>query len=304
MSGALLIGGAGFLGRNLQDALEARGCRTVVADPAVSTPSSERMALSLSDTEALERVLRADDGLDVVVHLASGLLPASDEAAFEREQQRVNRPSVDLIAACARLRRRFVLFSSGGTVYGDGGDEPIPENRPPMPKSRYGRSKVLLEQAVLHAHEHEGLDYLILRPSNPYGRYQRIDASQGLVAVAIGRAMSGQVLEIWGDGRAVRDYVDVRDLVAAVVDLILARVPNRTLNLSSGVGHSIDEVLGIVEHAVGRRITRIHKPPRSSDVRSVVLDPSALARLVAWAPRGLEQGVREFCDHLRAAPRA
>ncbi len=303
MKGALLIGGAGFLGRNLQEALEDGGYRTLVADPSVDPSTRRHVAVSLSQTDRLERLLREDTALDVVVHLASGMLPASDEAAFEREQDQVIRPSLDLIAMCARLRRRFVLFSSGGTVYGDGGGTPIPESRALSPKSRYGASKVLLEQAVLRAHERDGLDYLILRPSNPYGRHQRPEGAQGLIAVAIGKALSGRPLEIWGDGSAVRDYVDVRDLTAAMIDLLRTAVVQRTLNLSSGVGHSIEAVLGLVERAVGRPIARIHQAPRAGDVQSVVLDPSALAGLVAWSPRGLEQGIGEFCAEVRAATR-
>jgi UDP-glucose 4-epimerase len=298
MRGALLVGGAGFLGRNIVDALSQRGRRAVIADPAVTSTSTLAHPFRLSDAGRLVGLLEQDDGLEAVVHLASCLLPSSDDAAFALEMERVVRPTFELIGACARLRRRFVLFSSGGTVYGDAGARAIREDREPAPTSRYGQAKLLLEQAVLQAHAREGLEYLILRPSNAYGRHQRMDAQQGLVAVAIGRAISGRSLEIWGDGSAVRDYVDVRDLACAVADLLEAGTVDRTLNVSTGIGHSVVEVLDVVERAFGRPIARIHRPSRAVDVPSVVLDPSALGRIVGWTPRSLEQGVADLRDEI------
>ncbi|MGH8517703.1 MAG: NAD-dependent epimerase/dehydratase family protein [Panacagrimonas sp.] len=303
MKGALLIGGAGFIGRNLQDELERRGYRILVADLSVAANSHRQVRLAVSQTEELTHLLK-DASLDVVIHLASGLLPASEGSAFAREQDLIVRPSLELMATCARLGKRFVLFSSGGTVYGEGGATPIAEDRPVDPTSCYARSKVLLEQAVREAHARDGLEYLILRPSNPYGRYQRIDGPQGLIAVAIGKGLGGQTLKIRGDGNAVRDYIDVRDLASAAVDLAAGAAVNRTLNVSSGVGQSVEAVIATVERVLGRQIARACTPPRSSDLQSVILDPRALAALVPWAPRPLDRGVQEFYDDIRSGQHA
>jgi len=296
-----LLGGAGFIGRNLAEALQSRGHGVVVVDPALpaSTPTGS-VQLDLAQVERLQRLLQLHE-VDTVIHLASKLLPGSDAAAFERELVEVVVPSFALMDYCARASIRVVVFSSGGTVYGDPGPSIVHESQPLAPKSRYGLAKVMLEEYARLCQRSNGLRCIVLRPSNPYGRYQRLNGAQGLVAVALGKALAGESLQVWGDGEVVRDYLDVRDLAGAVVQLVESDAVGTTFNIGSGVGHSVNEVVELVQSVTGRPLKLVRGPARNVDVRRVVLDTTALAETICWRPRTLEQGLREFHRELLSA---
>ena len=296
-----LLGGAGFIGRNLADALRARGHVVLVVDPRLPASATADVALlPLVERERLQALLRLH-AVDTVVHLASLMLPASDAAAFEREVADVLVPSFALMDYCARSAIRVVLFSSGGTVYGDAGPGPIREDQRLAPQSRYGLAKVMLEEHARMCQRLHGLRCLILRPSNPYGRHQRLHGAQGLVAVALGKALAGESLAVWGDGEAVRDYLDVRDLADAVVQLVESGAEGASFNIGSGVGHSVNEVVECVRHVTGRRLEVLHRPARGVDVKHIILDTAALAASIRWQPRPLEDGLRDFHRELLAA---
>jgi UDP-glucose 4-epimerase len=290
----LLVGGAGFIGRNLCETLRRRGHRAIVVDARLPQPTPpDEYGVALVERAALEDLLHRHE-VDAVIHLASTMLPSSPAAQFERELTEVLAPSFTLMDACAAAAVDFVLFSSGGTVYGDPGPRRAGETQPLAPKSRYGLAKVMLEDYARLCHRMSGLRSLVLRPSNPYGRHQRLDGSQGLVAVALGRALSGAPLEVWGDGEGVRDYLDVQDLSRAVVDLLERGIVDATFNVGSGTGHSVNEVIYAVQQVSGRALNVMRRPARDTDVRRIVLDTSALSQAVDWRPLPLLDGLQRF----------
>jgi UDP-glucose 4-epimerase len=299
MTRVLITGAAGFLGRNLSEALARAGHAVTPVDRLERGAMPGLHSLPLTALDDLFGLMKARR-IEVVVHLACGMLPSSNAEAFVREQHEVLAPSFALMDECARQGIRFVLFSSGGTVYGDAGPGLVHEAHALAPKNLYGYSKLVLEEYARLRQRSDGLPCLVLRPSNPYGAHQRLRGAQGLIAVAIGRVLSGEPLEIWGDGGAVRDYLDVRDLSAAVVALIEAGTSGCTLNVGSGVGHSILDVLEIVRTVTGRKLQVLRRPARGVDVRSVVLDTRALAARIPWAPRPLAAGVADFWRWIQA----
>ncbi len=300
MSRVLILGGAGFLGRNLRAGFEAAGHAVTVVDRASRAAADMHHCLDLSDQAALSGLMQ-QQGSEVLVHLTCGLLPSSSAEDFAREQREVIEPSFRLMEHCARAGMRFVLVSSGGTVYGDAGEQRVREDHPLAPKSYYGFSKVMLEAYAQLCHRMHGLQYLLLRPSNPYGRHQRLQGAQGLIAVALGRLLSGQALQVWGDGSVVRDYLDVHDLTGAVVSLVERGIVNQTLNIGSGVGHSLNEVLALVREVTGRPLQVDYRAARGVDVKSIVLDTTALAAAIPWQPRPLRLGLADFCRSLGLA---
>lgn len=296
-----MVGGSGFVGRNLSETLGRRGHRVFVADPRVDDPAPpDAFRVPVADRAAMQQLLH-DTAVDTVIHLASVLLPSSPAEQFEREVVEVLLPSFALMDACARASVRFVLFSSGGTVYGDPGPGRAAESQALAPKSRYGLAKVMLEEYARLCHRLSGLQYLVLRPSNPYGRHQRLNGAQGVVAVAMGRALAGLPLELWGDGEGVRDYLDVQDLCSAVAGLLERGATNAVFNVGSGVGHSVNEVIALVRQVTGRELEVVHRPARATDVRRIVLDTTALAATIEWRPTPLAEGLQRFHRELTAA---
>lgn len=208
-----------------------------------------------------------------------------------------------LLGVLDQLRRRpgvsFTYLSSGGAIYGDAPTLPVTEDAECNPRSPYGVTKLAAERYVLMASHVDGLDARILRVANAYGALQRPGTGQGLVANLLAAATSGEPIRVFGDGRAVRDYVDVRDVAAAVTSLPGTGGP-AVLNVGTGVGHRTLDVIALVERVTGARLDVRHEPRRVSDVDAVVLDVTRLGRLVTWAPRTVEAGVAEAWAQVRA----
>lgn len=187
----------------------------------------------------------------------------------------------------------FTYLSSGGAIYGDVDELPVAEDVECHPVSPYGVTKLAAERYVLMAAHRDGLRARILRVANAFGALQRPGTGQGLVAVLLRASMTGAPVVVFGDGTAVRDYVDARDVAQAVVALAGTDAGAAVLNVGSGVGHAVTDVVATVEQVTGAAIDVRHEPARASDVRAVVLDVARLSSLVPWVPRPLAAGVAD-----------
>lgn len=296
----MLLGGTGFLGTNLAVALERAGHRVVVAGRAPAARDGRpALALPLADTAAIVRLVEAE-GVDTVVHLAGGLLPSSGEVAYLEERARITDPTIRLARALAGRGVAVAFLSSGGTVYGAATAPRVAEDAPCRPISLYGQAKLETELHLDFLARTCGLRLLILRPSNPYGTYQPLDSTQGLVSVMLGRIAAGQPLDVWGDGSVVRDYIMVEDAAAAMAGLI-GRDATGVFNIGSGTGHSLLDVVGVVEAATGRTMPLRFHPARPADVPRLVLDTTRLAALGLQRARPLADGVATYAAQLNLA---
>lgn len=301
----LLLGGAGFLGANLACELCSSGSKVVIlerpgADLSRIQGAAEgaRVYLGhLSDTAEIGRIIDSE-GVGTVVHLVSGLLPSSDFARYESELRDVVAPTMALLRLCSAAGVRFVFFSSGGAIYGDSEGEALREDHPLAPISYYGLSKVQIEQGAQFEGRRAGLEYLIVRPSNPFGRFQRLEGNQGLVSIALGRMTRGEAIDIWGDGSIVRDYVDVGDLMSAVARLMESGARDGIFNVGMGSGVSVTELIAILEEATGRKAALRFLPGRSVDVRNVVLDVSRLRSAIDYRPMNLKAAIEKYCSSI------
>lgn len=302
MSNILFLGGAGFIGSNLIKGLQDSGRKIFVVEPEgvpVSRLDGLKLTLercSLKDTETIEGIIRQNK-IDVVVHLVSMLIPGSSYDDFKKELSEVVLPSIDLMLRCVKHNVKFVFFSSGGTIYGNKTDMvPFVESDTPHPISYYGWSKQILENSILFMHRTKGLRYLILRPSNTYGHGQNLYGQQGLVAVAIGKILQEEPIEVWGDGSAVRDYIYIDDLADIFWQLMDRNVTNVTLNVGSGRGYSVNEVLAYLKTVSQKDLRICFKGARPVDVSYIVLDLSQLKNLVNIAFTPFLEGIRRFYD--------
>ena len=298
----LFIGGAGVIGSNiirkmLHDDYEIHVCEPDGANTQRLDGFDVRLHRALlSDIEAVNNIIQ-DFNIDVVVHLVSTLIPGSTYEDYKKEYKNVIFPSIELMELCAQKGIRFVYFSSGGTVYGNRNDVlPFTETDPMTPISYYGWSKQMMENSIQFMHRTAGLDYLIVRPSNPYGHGQNLYGKQGLVAVAIGKLLKNEMIEVWGDGSAVRDYIYVDDLANIFVKLVESDVHNTTLNIGSGRGYSVNDVLAFLKIVSGRELHIVYQNPRPVDVSNMVLDTTRLREFVSHDITPFMDGVRMFYE--------
>ena len=159
------------------------------------------------------------------------------------------------------------------------------------PITAYGITKLAAEKYIGMYSDRYGIDARILRISNAYGPLQSPERGQGLIAAFLDAARSGHGVRIFGDGTALRDYVTVEDVANAVVQLYRCSDGPRVLNVGSGTGHSVRDVLAIVGHVTGHPLHVDWLPERLFDVKAIVLDVTTLHQLIAWSPVPLEEGI-------------
>jgi UDP-glucose 4-epimerase len=273
--GILLLGGAGFIGSALAKRLQ-REKRSV-------------HVLGRQQETQLEHVLPQ---CGTVVHLACSTTPSTSAA----------KPSLELGSLALTLRlldllkdqpqTHLVFFSSGGTVYGNPQALPVAENSPMAPLSNHGASKAS-QEVFCGALRARGHAITILRPSNAYGPGQTVKSGFGLVRTVLEHARLGTEMEIWGDGDSVRDFIHVDDVAEACARLVDLPQDSGTYNLGSGKGHSVNEVLRMVEDIGGCVVRKRYRPARTVDVRNIVLDISLLETRLSWTPQiTLEEGIQ------------
>ncbi|BBJ00031.1 epimerase [Ferrigenium kumadai] len=303
-----VIGGAGFIGLHLVEALVAAGHNVNLFDrPRLVLPQHIAQHEAVNRFEGdflnLDDLAPAIKGCEIVFHLVSTTLPRSsnENPVYDIETNVIG--TLQLLDAARKNGIRKVIFiSSGGTVYGIPQELPIPESHPTDPVCSYGISKLTIEKYMsLYKHLYD-LDYCVLRLSNPFGERQRVSAAQGAVAVFLHKALRNELIEIWGDGSVVRDYFYISDAVSALVKAMTYDGNNRVLNIGSGAGLSLNEILTAIERLLGRSVNRSYLPPRPFDVPRNVLDISLATQSLDWRPQvpfteGLARMARWMNEH-------
>jgi len=307
MTSSLVLGGAGFIGSHLAEALAREGHRVRVFD----RPHGDRLPLFARGFELFtgdflnpQALAPALEGVETVFHLVSTTLPknSNDNPAYDVESNVLG--TLRLLELCrASGVRKLVYVSSGGTVYGPPRSVPVREDHPTEPISSYGVHKLTVEKYLHLEHHLHGLDYCVLRPPNLYGPRQRLDTAQGAVAVFLDRALRGEPIEIWGDGSVVRDYVYIVDAIDALLKAARFNGAPRVFNLGSGRGTSLKELVAAIEALLGRPVKVNYSAARALDVPVNVLDATAAARHLGWrASTPLAEGLRRTYEWLRASP--
>ena len=301
----LVLGGAGFIGSHLVDALVQRGHQVRVFDrPNVdicnltqSLPFIELIAGDMSNEADLNNALK---GINILVHLVSTTLPktSNDNPVYDAETNIIG--SLKLLALARNQGIRKVIFaSSGGTVYGEPIIQPIPETHPTNPICSYGISKLAVEKYLHLFHYLYGMDYVVLRIANPYGERQNPLSGQGAVSTFLWKALVDEPISIWGDGTVARDYFHVSDLIAALICASEGRHPSHIYNIGSGQAYTLNRVLEIIRQITGKSLNVIFYPTRKLDVPINYLDISRAKAELLWKPTlTLEEGIAKTWEQM------
>ncbi|MRD46425.1 UDP-glucose 4-epimerase GalE [Caenimonas koreensis DSM 17982] len=316
----LLTGGAGYIGSHACIALVEAGHTPVILDnfsnsqPAVlgRLQAITKQAVTCErgdvlDTEFVEVVLRKH-AIGAVVHLA-GAKAVGESVAHPLKYYRNNvAGTVSLMQAMESVGCGVFVFSSSATVYGEAASVPIREDFALSHTNPYGHSKLVIEQ-MLAAQATARPDWrvAVLRYFNPVGAHPSGLIGEDPKGVPnnlmpyIAQVATGQraALQIFGDdyptpdGTGVRDYIHVSDLAqghVAALGALLQQGRNLTLNLGTGRGHSVLEVVRAFEQASGRKIAYTIAPRRPGDIAQCYADPSLAQAVLGWrASRSLEE---------------
>jgi UDP-glucose 4-epimerase len=304
----IVIGGRGFIGSHLVDALLAKGywvrCfdRPHVEPLGDSHRSNPRFELVEGDLICESDVREALKDCDYCFHLASTTLPKSSnlDPVFDVETNILG--TVRMLTNAVEVGVKKIVFaSSGGTVYGVPCSVPIREDHPTNPLCSYGITKLAIEKYLYLFRKLHGLDCTALRLSNPFGPRQRTNSSQGVVAVFLGKALRGETIEIWGNGSIVRDYIYIDDVVSALMAALEKNTSESVFNIGSGGGHSLNEVLDAIQRVSCQPTLRAYLPGREFDVPFNQLCIERAKAELGWEPViGFEEGIRRFAEWIKS----
>jgi UDP-glucose 4-epimerase len=195
---------------------------------------------------------------------------------------------------------KLIFLSSGGTIYGESESKLINEEEKLKPQNYYGFSKLLIEHYIQLQSRINNLKYVIARPSNPYGMGQKIHSKQGLIAVALGKIINNEAIDIWGDGSVIRDYLHVSDLSLAILNILNNDRWGEIYNIGSGVGISVNNLLHLIEKTIDKKININYFESRFIDVHSNVLDISKIKKETGWTPQiKLDAGIKDLWEMMR-----
>ncbi len=280
--------------------------RVIVLDrkaPAGSAEGIEYVVGNYADESTISGVI---ERCDEIVDLAYASQPQS---SFEDPLSDLNQnvaPAVALFRRVIGIRRirRIVFVSSGGTVYGPAQSMPIREDAGTAPISPYGITKLTIEKYAFMFHRTHDLPVIVARPANAYGPGQRPFRGQGLIATAIGCALRGERLPVYGN--TVRDYVFIDDLAAGIAAVLVSGRCGEAYNIGSGGGLSSLDVIDRLRMLANRNgaVLELERlPGRRFDVPVNVLDISKISAETGWRPRtdfdvGLDLTWSDIVDQL------
>ena len=304
MKKVLVTGGAGYIGSHACKALAQAGYTPVCYDSlefghdwAVKWGPLEKGLIE--DFEHLVKVCRRHRPV-AVLHFAAYAYVGESVVDPARYYHNNVAGSLSLLAAMRNTGIQHLVFSSSCATYGLPLAPLITESHPQNPINPYGHSKLMIEQIIKDYARAYGLSYALLRYFNAAGADPEQELGEDhepethLIPLAIRAAFEGKPLSVFGtdyntpDGTAIRDYIHVKDLAdahVAALALLEANNGNLALNLGTGHGHSVHDIIAGVEKVTEKRVQRVNAPRRDGDPPQLVADATLAGDILNWRPR-------------------
>lgn len=304
----ILLGAAGFIGTNLIIELAKNPANELTVVDRDREYFKVLEGLGIPNIHYIPSDLTMDTdydqlvaGQDLVYHLVSSTVPTTSNRAIAEELKGNVVLSANLFEACVHHQVNKVVFlSSGGTVYGKDVICPINEDVPTNPISAYGIQKETIEKLLYLYNYMHGLDYRIIRLSNPYGPYQRPNGVLGAVTTFTYKALRGEEIQVYGDGSVVRDFIFIDDAIRGIQTIVNGNDPHRIFNLGCGHGTSIRQVLETIEQVLGKELKVRYTPAREVDVPINFLDIHRYETAYgALNPISLEEGIKKTSEFMK-----
>jgi UDP-glucose 4-epimerase len=291
---AVVTGGAGFVGSHVAEALLARGDEVHVLDN-LATGSREKVPtgadLHVADIRTDAASVFEEARPEVCFHLAAQADVNTSVARPDFDAEVNVLGTVRVLEAARAAGAKVVFTSTGGAIYGEC-DGPAAEDYERRPISPYGISKLAGEEYLLGWNRLHDTNHVALRLANVYGPRQEATLEGGVIAIFLDRMATGEPIQIFGDGEQTRDFVYVRDVVAAA----LAAVDHGggVLNVGTGVETTINDLFAACRRVTGYEREPEYGPARAGDILRSAIDPARAQTELGWSPeRTLDEGLRE-----------
>ncbi len=300
----LVTGGAGFIGSNIVDELIEKKHQVVIIDNLATgniknvNKKAKFYEVSVCDKKKIDDIFKKEK-IDIVIHHAAQLdvRKSVEDPCFDAD---VNiKGALNILEACKNTKVKKIIFaSSGGTIYGECGTKAPDEKAFANPLSPYGVAKLSVEHYIKAYSALYGLKYTILRYANVYGPRQDVNGEAGVVAIFIGRMSQNKEFFIFGDGKQLRDYVYVKDVVSANIKS-LTKGTNEVINIGTQKTTSVTKLATELSKIIGYSNKPIFKPKRNGELFKSFLNISKAKKVLGWEPKvsiveGLKNTVKYF----------
>lgn len=280
-SKVLVLGGSGFIGKNLCQTLASVGDSvTSLSLSPTNIQGVVDVCASYFDDHVLESEISRHD---VIIHLVSTSVPSTADINVVKDVEENLLRTIKILDLCvAKKVKKFIFISSGGTVYGHTSQQPIKESADKRPINAYGTCKLSIENYIDYYSRVYDLDSVILRVANPYGPFQTTRKAQGAVAHFINNILTSANINIWGDGELIRDYIYIDDVVDAILKATNYSGEHRVFNIGTGNGTSLNQLVRALEHLSEISVNVSYTNSRKIDVTYNVLDCELAKKELNW----------------------
>ena len=281
----LVTGGAGFIGSHLVDKFIANDYKTIVVDNLFSgkienvNPKAEFYNIDITKPD-LEKVFE-ENKIEYIFHYAAQASVSISEENPVLDANSNIIGTINLLNFAKKYNVKKIITASTAAVYGNPNYLPVDENHSINPLSFYGLSKLTMESYV----KLSGIDYIIFRFSNVYGPRQDVNGEAGVVSIFIDKFISELPIDIHGDGKQIRDFIYVEDLVNANILAIESQATNQIMNISTNTASSILDLTEILSNSFNHKSQIRHINKRSEDIKESVLDNLKAQELLNWTPK-------------------
>ncbi|WP_312833469.1 NAD-dependent epimerase/dehydratase family protein [Sedimentibacter saalensis] len=303
MKTCLVLGAGGFIGKSLCKKL-ARHYKVIAFNR--STPIElediENIEIITGDFSSIEDFTPLLNGVNIVYHLISTTIPSEDTNHIDKEIIENIVPTVRLLECMIKRGVNEIIFaSSGGTVYGESSNHINQTNDKLNPICSYGVQKKVIEGYLEFYGLYYGLNYKILRISNPYGIGQDPRKPQGVIPIFIYRLFNNEPITVFGDGNNHRDYIYMDDLIDVLIKVASYNGDHHIFNIGAGKAYSLHEIIKIIEEKSGKNFAQInYKNMRKCDVSKTLLDITETQKELGWSPNiNINSGIAILLEYYK-----
>lgn len=299
----LVTGGAGFIGSNIVDALIEKKHKVVIVDNLATgniknvNKKAKFYKVSVCDKKKIDDIFKKEK-IDIVIHHAAQLdvRKSVEDPCFDAD---VNiKGTLNILEACKNTKVKKIIFaSSGGTIYGECKTKAPDEKSFANPLSPYGVAKLSVEHYIKAYSALYGLKYTILRYANVYGPRQDVNGEAGVVAIFIGKMTANKEVFVFGNGKQLRDYVYVKDVVSANIKS-LTKGNNEIINIGTQKTFSVNQLVKELSLITNYKNKPVFKPKRNGELFKSFLNISKAKKVLNWTPQvSIKEGLKNTVDY-------
>jgi len=304
MQNILIVGGAGYIGSHVVKDLCERNYHVIVYDNLSeghreSTGGNDFILGDINDSDLLNKTFE-ENKIDAVMHFSAYAYVGESVENPEKYYKNNVVATINLLSSMLKHNVKNFIFSSSCATYGVPIYIPIDENHPQNPINPYGATKLMVERIITDYHKAYGLQHIILRYFNAAGAHP--DGSIGeshkiethLIPLILKTlTKEKETVSIFGtdyetpDGTCIRDYIHVCDLAAAhrtALEMILSGVESKCINLGTGVGVSVKEIISVCEEVTGMKVPVKITNKRQGDPPSLVASNKLAKEILGFKP--------------------